>query len=364
MVVSSELAYRKNEFRTLPFGPRSSELEGTPHIAGLVEFLLKSGAPHFTEKLYVSRTGPQPTQESVVGDRQLMVVRENGVMLSQRQLSILALLEPEVIGNYLTLTFRVDKAGQSLHLPFETQVNPRSSTLLRLAPDELHPQVSTKVHTTADIPAIDQGDGVAKWLSAILGQEVRVVLQKPSMPRQRAETAPDFSDVATLLRFADSFPCTAMSYQVLDTLNQRLKEVNPEWQQFEPINFRMNLLLAGNLNEHEAVGKYLQVGSVYFYVQRPKPRCIMPAVNQHTGARQNGPRFGSEYQEVLQQLHDELKIPEAWRFNTLKHDGKPDRKLPNAMLGVDLIPINEGYIEVGDKVEVVEHVPTHFNISR
>ncbi len=346
MVSRSETAFKR------PEGRSSQEIEGPPRVAGLMWSLLKSGESVFPDSLYVSREGFKPSQESPFADRSFMIIDANnkeGKLVTQREKARLALLQVSVDGIQVSLTFRADRAADELK---QTLSSPEILTIsfdTQFEADETHSERPTKVHDVPNISGIDQGDQVAEWLSAIVGKPVRLVFQKPSEPRHRTETIPGLEELATILRFQDSYPATALSYTVLDLFNQRLATEHPEWPQFEPIHFRMNVLIAGKFNEHQIVGKFLKIGDVYFYVQRPKERCPMPAVDPETGIKRGQLGFGSDYQVELRQMHEELGIPESHRLS--------DKGRLKPLLGVDLIPVNEGYINVNDAIEVLDELP-------
>lgn len=274
-------------------------------------------------------------------------------MESQRSIPAMALLEVSVQGKQVTITFRADEAHESLR-PRLAVTEPTSiSFTIATQSDEQHAELGTRVHKTADIPAIDQGDAVAAWLSDVLGEPVRLVFQKPEQPREREETIPGLEHLKILLRFADSYPSTALSFTTLGTLNEHLQRVNPDWPQFEAISFRMNLLFSGDINEHTLVGKFLKIGEAYFYVYRVKERCPLPAVDQRTGEVRGGKTFATEYRRELASIHDQLAVPENQRFTTTQRG----ELRPKDVLGVDLVPINEGTIRVGDHIEVLDELP-------
>lgn len=339
--------------------PPVTETGSEPAVAGLMWSPLKSGQSVYVDQLYVSPEGMKPTQESTLSDRSLMIIdarHPEGKLVSQRDKARLALLETKVDGDSVTLIFHADQAADKLKAKLPS-AEPSSYTFtITLEADEAHLERSTLIHTTSGIKGIDQGDEVARWLSEIVGQPVRLVVQKLTNPRTRKETAPGYDNLVTMLRFQDSFPLTALSYTTLDMLNQRLNVEQPEWPQFAPMNFRMNILFSGAINEHLAVGKFLKIGEVYFYIYRPKERCPMPAVDPDTGVLRGEAGFGSRYQQLLASMHDELGIPDQWR---MKEVGKGDtvRLEPKPSLGVDLIPLNAGYISVDDKVEILDEPP-------
>lgn len=357
MTSQSELSFRRYDL------PPAPETEQPAHLSGLMWSPLKSGRLIYADRLYVGRDGIRPSQESAVSDRSLMIIdarHPDGKLVTQREKARLALLEVNVKGNTVQLTFRADQAAQKLREKLSDHSIQSHTFEVQFAADDQHPERSTMVHTTKDVLGIDQGDEVAAWLSSIVGQEVRLVFQKPDAPRQRTEQIPDLTEAATILRFQDSFPLTALSHTTLNIFNQRLAEAHPDWPQFAPIHFRMNLLIAGQLNEHLAVGKFLKIGEVYFYVYRPKERCPMPAVDPDAGVMRGEVGFSGRYLTVLKELHPELgitaDIPEELRVRRLGKAEK-ERLEPKPLLGVDMIPVNEGYLDVNAPIEVLDQLP-------
>ncbi len=347
----SELAYWRTEQEI------SKETVGAPHIEGLAWFPIKSGRAEFVDSLYVTRKGFKEKKDSLLSDRQLMLIDDKNEMISQRQMQALALLEVKTKGNRITLIFHGNQADSVIQDRLGINEELEFTFDACFKADDRHPEIETKVHTTTGIKAILQNNKANEWLSHIFNDFVQLAIQKPEEPRVRTEKPPGVDNLDTILAFADSYPFTALSYLTLDTLNQEIAEQYPDWPRFEPISFRMNLLLSGEINEHALVGKYLKIGDVYFYVMRPKARCTIPAEDQKTAKRRGKLSFGSDYQVVLRNLHEKLGVPEAWRNKIhTKSDGTQILD-PQAMLGVDLIPLNEGTISVDMPVEILDEVP-------
>lgn len=339
-MISKDILNLKHPFTT----PETAEyLTGNARVAGLVCFPGKSMAPHYLSEAYIDRVGIRKNKESSYSDRQFMITNRDGRMESQRSIPEMARLHIAVNENYVTLEFDGDS--------FTFTINQES-------------KISVKVHTTDGIAAHDQGDEVAKWLESKFGKQLRIVRQVDTEPRQRHDVIPGIEGIQKVLRLQDSSPLTGLSHSSLQLLNERLAE--HEWN-MEALSFRMNLLFAGDFNEHEAVGKFLRFGegdhAVYVYVWRPKERCPMPAVDQEKGfyrGNEGSPkkRMSYVYQEILKEseTHDALSISQAWR-STPKKNG--DGEIPKAMLGIDMFPINQGVIRVGDSITIVDEVPGH-----
>lgn len=318
-------------------------ITGNARVAGLVYFPGKSMAPHYLSEAYIDQVGIRPSEKDPTSDRQFMITNPDGRMESQR--SIPEMARVHILVNDNTVTLELDGDTFSFVITQETEIGVR-------------------VHTTDGIAATDQGEQVAQWLESKFEKKLRLVRQIDSKPRERDDVIPQIEGIQKVLRLQDSSPLTGLSHASLQILNQRLAEY--QWN-MEALSFRMNLLFAGDFNEHEAVGKFIRFGegtdAVYVYVWRPKERCPMPAVDQEKGfyrGNEGSPkdRMSYVYQSLLKEtgMHDALAIPEAWR-STPKKSG--DGTVPKAMLGIDMFPINTGIIRLGDSITIVDEVPGH-----
>jgi len=325
-----------------PFQIQTEEyLTGPARLGGIAMFPAKSLAPWYLDRAFVDQMGIRREKDDPTSDRQYMVVNKKSQMVTQRTQPEFARMHLDVLdgGEMQQLVFDGD------HLLF---------------PLHKHGKIDTTVHTTKDIPAVDQGHAVASWLEATFGKELRFVRQVDDQPRERNEPLIQIAGLQQLLRLQDSSPITAMAHAGLYQLNQLL----PQSLNMEAISFRMNLLIFGEINEHAAVGKFLRIGlgedAIYLYIWRPKERCPMPGVDQNTGVHREADkkRLGDVYQVILrsEQMHDLLGIPEH-----LRHAPKKNGPgwVPKSMLGADLFPINPGYINAGDPIAIVNEVPQH-----
>lgn len=315
-------------------------LTGPARVIGIGYHPCKSTSPHYLESCYLDWTGIHSSETDGIGDRQLMICQTNGKMETQRSTPSLARV-------------RFSTQGESVLIEIDGDRKTFSPSQER--------KMEVTVQTTTNIPVFDQGDAVAEWLSERLGKNVRLVLQDQGNPRRRSDAIPALADVQTVLRLQDSSPLTCISHTSLNVLNQALGRYN--WQMGAD-SFRMNLLFAGEINEHSMVGKYIKFGSrpdaAIVYVWRPKERCPMPAVDQSTGdirGNTGSPKdkMSYIYQEELKALHGALSIPQAWRE-------KPSRNghdvVAKAMLGVDVFPVVRGQIRVGDPIITLDSLPS------
>jgi uncharacterized protein YcbX len=322
-------------------------IAGSTRVEGIVYFPGKSMAPHYLSEAYIDNVGIRPGEKDPTSDRQFMLTNPDGRMESQRSLPEMARLQISVNGDAVTLEFD----GDALTFEISTET-----------------EISVRVHTVDGIAAVDQGEQVAEWLQSKFGKDLRLVRQVDSQPRERDDEIPQLEGIRKILRLQDSSPITGLSHASLHLLNERLAE--HQWH-MEALSFRMNLLFAGNFNEHEAVGKYLRFGegdtAVYVYVWRPKERCPMPSVDPERGffrGNEGAPkdRMSYVYQTILKEIemHDALAIPENWR-SVPKKSG--DGTVPKAMIGIDMFPITRGVIRIGDPIAVLEELPDHIMAS-
>jgi uncharacterized protein YcbX/ferredoxin len=126
--------------------------------------------------------------------------------------------------------------------------------------------------------------------------------------------------------FADAYPLLLISQQSLNHLNSRLDDKN----QVTMTQFRPNIVVDGCDEFAEDSWSHIRVGEVEFEVTRPCSRCVFTTINP-----------------VTAEMHSQEEP-----LNTLKafrqvEDG-------DVMFGQNLVPLNQGQIKNGDKVEVIE----------
>ncbi len=237
----------------------------------------------------------------VVGDRRLMLVDQHDRFLTQREVPVLATIEPEIDGPMLT----VRHEGVA---PLSLELDPAGAT-------------RDVVLWKDTIRVTDQGDEAAGWFGAILGAPVRLVqftavserlLDPRFTPRNDAETA-----------FADGYPVLVMLEESLADLNGRLPEPVPMSR------FRPNVVVTGADAWSEDNWRELRIGEMTLDVVKPCARCTVPTVDQATGVRDPN-------QEPLRTLA---------RLRTLPEFG--------AIFGQNAVPRQSGRIAVGDGVEAV-----------
>lgn len=238
------------------------------------------------------------TARGLAHDRRFMIVDQDGLFLTQRQVPQMARLVPTI------------EAGQ-LRIAFDHQPGLR----VPITPTGVAVQVKVWRDTVA---ALDCGDEAASFCSGALGQPARLVFMPDSTERQ---VQPAHANEGDVVSFADSFPYLLTSQDSLDELNARLPQPVPMSR------FRPNLVVEGAGAYAEDGWSQLQVGGVTFEVRKPCDRCVVITTDQLTGER-----TGKEPLKTLAGYH-------TW-------NGK-------SAFGQNLLCRGDGVLRMGDAVSVL-----------
>ena len=196
-------------------------------------------------------------------DRAWMVVDPAGVLVTQRQLPRMALIQPTL-----------KTAEMVLRAP--------GMLALHVALDRVEAAVRVKVWND-EVAAFDMGDLCAQWFSDFLGRPLRLVRFDPEQKRLSDHRWTGALDAENA--FADGFPMLVASSAGLDELNRRLVARG------EPAvtmsRFRPNLVLDG-LDAHgedalDEITFATADGPVRLKLVKPCTRCSMPDVDPATG---------------------------------------------------------------------------------
>ena len=226
-----------------------------PHVARLFIYPIKSCAGIELSEARLTDTG-------LAHDRQFMLVDAQGRFLSQRELSRMALIRPQIDGAML----RVHAPGMAeLVLPMDATA--KATAVL---------QVQLWGH---HMPGLDMGEPAAVWFSAFLGQTgLRLVRFDP--PHRRASDTQWTGDDTALNQFSDGFPLLVLSQSALDGLNRRLLAQGLPEAQLQ--RFRPNIVIDG-VPEHEEdlTAELLLSGDapIRLRMVKPCPRCPIPNID-------------------------------------------------------------------------------------
>ena len=232
-------------------------------------------------------------------DRQMMVVTPEGEFLTQREFPRLALVTPNLQNGSLELAA---PGYDSLQLGIQTSGTP----------------VSVNIWKSKGVHAIDQGEETAQWFSDWLGTQVRLVHFADGYIRRVNEKWAINVDDHT--GFADGYP-------ILLTSEEGLQDLNCHLEQPVPMNrFRPNIVVKGCEPFAEDTWNRIRVGDVELAVVKPCARCEVTTIDK----------------ETLETGKEPLKTLGKYRKQEL-----------GAIFGQNVIPLNEGILQLGMSVEVL-----------
>jgi uncharacterized protein YcbX len=199
------------------------------------------------------------------GDREWMIVDDEGRFISQREVPLLALVETAITEVGLRLSIRG-------HAPIDVPFAPRDAA-------------REVVVWSSTVHAHDAGPQVAAWLAAALGVAARLVRFDPAHERR---CNPQFAgDSGAHTMFADAYPLLVTGEASLADLNERL---GAKSHAALPMNrFRPNLVLSGLPAFEEDHLDALEVDGVVIKLVKPCTRCTIPTTDQATAVRGDEP---------------------------------------------------------------------------
>jgi hypothetical protein len=238
------------------------------------------------------------TPRGLAGDRGWMVVDGSGRFVSQRTRPRLA-----------TVTAGLVSGGLALAAPGR-------DPLVCPVPDGRRRLAVEIWDDTVDAALADAG--AARWLSAVLGLECRLVRQDRPDSRPLAGPRGRPGDAVS---FADGSPVLLCGEAALADLNARLTDPVPMDR------FRPNLVFAGGAPHAEDRWRRIRIGPVVFRNAGPCPRCTVTTVDQARGEP------GSEPLATLATYR---------------------RRPGGVMFGVNLVPESLGTLRTGDRIEILD----------
>ena len=232
-------------------------------------------------------------------DRRWMIVDENGLMLTQRKISEMCLINVKLTESGLLLNTSVMNNSLSVKIP-----NVKNKRFVKVWNDKCQ--------------AYDAGDEAANWLSNALPTTCRLVYFPNDEFRQVDLTYANKGDKTA---FSDGFPLLLISQASLDDLNSRLN--TPVMMN----RFRANIIVSGCQPFAEDKWKKIRVGNIFFRIVKPCSRCVIPGINIETAEREEEP------------------------VKTLVSYRKRDNKI---FFGQNVIADNFGELKTGMSVEILE----------
>lgn len=233
-------------------------------------------------------------------DRRRMLIRADGVAVTQRDFPKLALVQPEINGEGV----RLHAPGRK---PLDLDGRPAGETMVGV----------NVFGSKFDAPL--ENDSAHAWFSDYLESPVRLVYMPDSV---RRAVNPERAKGEGIVSFADGYPLMVLSEASLAELNSRLPE---------PVRmnrFRPNLVVQGAGAFEEDSWARVRIGGVEYFGVKQCDRCVMTTVSPERG------EFDGK---------EPLRTLSTYR----KFDGQ-------VCFGRYMIPASPGGVRVGDPVEVLE----------
>ena len=232
-------------------------------------------------------------------DRRWMLVDENGIFITQRELAEMACLHTAPIaGGFTVIDVRSD---DRIELPWSIDQG-----------EKLRVQVWSSSVNAIHLRDADQ------WFSKALDRKVRLVYM-PNESRRHT----DGRYAKSLNSFSDGFPYLIVSQASLDDLNTKLTSIGKAAVPMD--RFRPNLVIAGGDAFQEDHWRSITIGDVPFDVVKPCARCVIVTTDQRTGKREKEP----------------LKTLSTYRSKGNK-----------VLFAMNAVALNGGMIRFGDRIEV------------
>ena len=195
-------------------------------------------------------------------DRAWMVVDEQGVFMTQRELPRMALVKPTIRHSDIVLRA---PGMLALHLQIDTVEEPVRVKLW----DE-------------EVAAYDMGDTAAQWFTDFLGTRLRLVRFDPE--QRRLSSLKWTGGVEAANQFSDGYPVFMTGAASLDLLNEKLVAAGRAPVEME--RFRPNIVLSG-LQAHDedrldVMTIATEGGEVRLKPVKPCARCPIPNVDPAT----------------------------------------------------------------------------------
>ena len=245
-------------------------------------------------------------------DRRWMLVKPDGTFLTQRENTVMALVEVELTDRHLRVYHR-HRPDDVLEIPLEK---------------------TTEESLTAyvwDYQAVDSlvvSPEADEWFSRLLGFPCRLVYMPDDSLRP---VDPKYAQPDDVVSFADGFPYLVISTDSLDELNRRVE------QPLEMIRFRPNLVVEGVLPHDEDTWYHFKIGELTFFGVKPCARCVLTTIDPESGQKGKEP----------------LKTLATYR--------KLDSKI---LFGQNVLAATTGLLRVGDPVTILEQRPARLPFSR
>lgn len=235
-------------------------------------------------------------------DRRWLLVDENGVFMTQRDFSQMALIKLSLSENNLTIKHKSDSSLPAISIPLKFYSDERIDVII----------------WDDKCKAVPVNKEYDDWFSETLKMKCRLV-KMPDDERRIVEKK--FITEDKIVSFADAYPFLIIGQSSLDDLNLRLETPLPMNR------FRTNFVFSGGKPFEEDKWKNFSIGDVKFKAVKPCARCVITTTDQETAVRSEEP----------------LKTLATYR------------KVKNKVLfGMNLISFSAGTVKVGDSITLID----------
>ena len=240
--------------------------------------------------------------EGLQFDRRWMVVDKNNDFLTQRTNSEMALISTAINKEGVEFSHKT-KQLPKLFIPFDKLSH--ETAVVRIFEDKV---LANFISEEAD-----------RWLTIAIGMECRLVTLTDQHKRYVNKK---YAHNNETVGFADGFPFLIIGQSSLDLLNSKLEDKLPMNR------FRPNFVFTGGEAHDEDKWLKIKIGEVIFDVVKPCARCVIPTIDQNTGIKNKEP------------------------LSTLSKYRRSGNKI---LFGQNLIARNSGFVNLGDKLEILEY---------
>lgn len=226
------------------------------HLAEIIVYPVKSlGGVSLKESTVL--------QSGLEFDRRWVLVNENYVFVSQRNLPKMA-----------TLAVNINTDSIYVH----EKNNEQNGINIPIDPISNNP-INVTVWDD-EIESFAYKSEINDWFKNYLGQKLILVKMNPDKMRQRSLTVEPFQ---SKMSYADGYPFLVLSKASVQQISDEIGE-SIDIRQFRP-----NLILDDCLPFEEDEMKQFSIGEVKFNMVKPCKRCKMIGINQDSGASSNQP---------------------------------------------------------------------------
>jgi len=196
-------------------------------------------------------------------DRRWMLVDDNNQFITQREVTAMALLKPQLTEQGLLIK-NSQVAGEELLVPFEPTMP--GTTMVDVWSNRCRAQqVSEQANA---------------WFSKQLGISCKLMYM-PDTTNRFVDGR--YAHNKEITSFSDGFPLLMIGQASLDDLNSRLTAPLPMNR------FRPNVVFTGGTPFLEDTMKQFEINGITFFCVKPCARCVMTTIDQQSGAKAKEP---------------------------------------------------------------------------